>query len=56
MDTTKITALMVTDHRKDSPAFGCAMVFYCEDKQFIDLSLQDNGRTLKVVIKEVPPE
>ena len=48
-DISKITRFELIDHREDIANHGR---IYAERNVIVDLSLQDNGRTLKVFVKD----
>lgn len=50
-NVANITRLEVIDHRDKSPSFGRAFVAHGVS---ITLSLQDDGKTLKVFVNEQP--
>lgn len=49
MDVSKVTRFELIDHREGSDTPGRAIVRYDVD---VELSLQDQGRTLKVFLKD----
>ena len=49
MNTEKVTRVEVIDHRRESKEQGRVFTAW-DDAMAIDLSLQDNGRTLKVFV------
>lgn len=53
IDNTKVTRFEVIDHRDGSPTFGRA--FVSQDIQ-VELSYQDDGRTLKVFVQDKAPK
>ena len=52
MDTTKVTRVVVIDHTKDVLDGGGIVYSHRDDATSVDLSLQDDGRTLKLFIKK----
>jgi hypothetical protein len=48
MNTSKVTRVEVINHQDNDPSFGRAFVKH--DCKEVELSLQDDGRTLKIFI------
>ena len=54
MNTEKITRLEVINHAKNDKPIGRILTLYKElnDFDFLDLDIQDSGRTLKIFISK----
>ena len=53
MNTTKVNRVEVIDHTKSTSDGGGRVFIFREEGVSVSLSLQDEGRTLKVFIKPV---
>lgn len=51
--TSKVTRLEIIDHTKPSEDGGGRTVVFDRDGKQVELSYQDEGRTLKIFITEV---
>lgn len=52
MDTSKVTRVEVIEHTKSIEKGGGRAYVFWEEKANVELSLQDNGRTLKIFISD----
>lgn len=53
MDTSKVNRVEVIDHTKSLEEGGGRAYVFWEDSAKVELSLQDEGRTLKVFIAKL---
>lgn len=51
MDVSKVTRFEIIDHRKRTDTPGREVIFW-DDKYTLELSLQDDSRTLKVFVMD----
>ena len=48
-----LTRLEVIDHRKETPEFGRRLVIWTDKIIKVELSEQDDGRTLKIFVSDL---